>query len=127
MVYDPCFSEAPTDESVICRTSSPWEAIGVRVRLAEPLQLTPQQQHEDFSKVWGLELEDGDRCSWMGGATTTIEGARMNYACGDDWFIFGNWRVEPPWIARKVLLTIPLEHPIVPLESRNVGIVTIWR
>ncbi len=124
-VFDPCFSEEDVDDEVVCMISSPWEAKGALVSLDEPLRERLDGVHA--SKVWGIELADGSRCSWMGGATTTIEGARLNYSCGEDWFIVGLSRVEPPWIARKVLLEIPLSAPHEPLESQDVPIVRIWR
>ena len=122
MIYDPCFSEADGGAEVICGTSAPWDAMGVRVILDEPLPTT--QVGEDASKVWGIELSDGTRCSWLGGATVTVEGARVNYECGDDWFIVGSLRVEPPWIARLVQFPTASEPPV---ESQDVPIVTVWR
>ena len=121
-IYDPCFGEADRGAEVICGTSEPWDALGVRVILDEPL--SAPQMGEDASKVWGIELADGTRCSWLGGATATVEGARVNYGCSDEWVIVGSLRVEPPWIARLVQLPSASAPPV---QSRDVPITTVWR
>jgi len=42
---------------------------------------------------------------FMGGATATFEGERVNYSCSDGWAILGGLKEGQVWTARKVRLS----------------------
>lgn len=79
---DPCFSTSIGAPSVIC-PAAPWQNTGVEIRLTKPLP-SRYANHEVpslHSQPWALELYDGQRCLLASGASTTVEGRRLNYFC----------------------------------------------
>jgi hypothetical protein len=106
-IEDPCFSTSTSASSVVC-PAAPWRDTGVEIRLARPLP----RRYADHgapslrSQPWALELYDGRRCLLASGASTTVEGRRLNYFCGISSHI-GLWglpnRSPSPW----TILTAP--------------------
>lgn len=79
---DPCFSTSITAPSVIC-PAGPWQNAGVEIRLTKPLPRHYANRGAPSlrSQPWALELYDGHRCLLASGASTTVEGQRLNYFC----------------------------------------------
>ncbi len=79
---DPCFSTSITALSVIC-PAGPWQNAGVEIRLTKPLprHYANRGAPSLHSQPWALELYDGHRCLLASGASTTVEGQRLNYFC----------------------------------------------
>jgi hypothetical protein len=100
IIYDPCWRNL-TDEAA-CPTT-PWDTEIYLVKLAP--KATEGVNWDRPSRVilpWGLELENGQRCLFLPGATSVLAGGRLNYQCGkDDTFIVGEpdksdkvWQVQ---------------------------------
>jgi hypothetical protein len=82
-----CLSETPDDTFVLCATDWYGGADAIRVDLAAPL--APSSDDDVFTAM-AVELDDGVRCSFTGGATFTIDDQRANFACDDDSWLMGN-------------------------------------
>ena len=81
-ILDPCFSSPRAASFVLCPTA-PWRNRGVELRLTGPLPRS-MANHGALSlgnQPWALELLDGRRCLFSGGATSEVEGKRLNYFC----------------------------------------------
>ena len=65
----------------------------MRVTLTEPLPEPATAR--GIPRVWAIQLVSGNRrCSWMGGATRTVRGVRLNYSCGSNRYLFGSPRTN---------------------------------
>jgi hypothetical protein len=82
-LYDPCFSSAQAPGLVVC-PAAPWLSTGVTIRLTAPLPTAEANRAAPSVRTqpWALELYDGSRCLFDGGATAAIGGRRLNYFCG---------------------------------------------
>ncbi len=107
-IYDPCFSAARDPGIVVC-PDAPWRMTGVKIRLTKPLPRA-YGNHGAPSlrlKPWAIELYDGRRCLFASGASSVVEGQRLNYFCGTG--KEGLWgfpyRGSEPW----TILTAPIE------------------
>jgi hypothetical protein len=107
-IHDPCFS-SQYDRGIALCPDVPWRKTGVRIRLTKPLPRA-YGNHSAPSlrlKPWALELYDGRRCLFASGASSVVEGQRLNYFCGTS--SEGLWgfpyRRSEPW----TILTAPIE------------------
>ena len=116
-IYDPCFERISLQENrskakVICNATPSDEQNSFILDLTEPLpsrksdtsilgEVTPES-------VWYLELENGSFCNLNTGATTSVFGNRLNYACSSKskeeiiWLI-GYPRTGKIWSAMKLV------------------------
>jgi hypothetical protein len=90
LIRDPCYfdelgSEQLGRDVVLCVTS-PWTRNAVRLR-ADTLDGTGPLRAG--SPPWALELVNGRRCVFAGGATNVVGGRRLNYGCDSNRFLFG--------------------------------------
>lgn len=102
---DPCFARTPQTRIVAC-AASPFSK---RVTL---LSLKKQLRDADSATTrwlqpkgepWGLQLTNGDTCTFATGATDVVAGERLNYACSrDGWIIGAPDRSMANWTARSV-------------------------
>jgi hypothetical protein len=97
-IIDPCFSGGPLGQ-VAC-PDAPWSRQVTLITLNQALRDPFDTDLDPAAKPWGLELEDGRRCELLLGATSTIAGERVNYACGNDLYLVGEpnrstrvWRI----------------------------------
>ena len=85
-IGDPCF--AGGDGQVACLAEPGGEA--TVVNLTAPLPgnggVDPNPQE---GPPWAMTLESGEKCSFVGGATASVGGERLNYACDDDLMVYG--------------------------------------
>lgn len=83
LVLDPCFSSTRDRGIVVC-PEAPWLKGGVEIRLTKPLRRANGNHSAPSPSLepWALELYDGLRCLFAGGATNVVEGQRFNYFCG---------------------------------------------
>jgi hypothetical protein len=120
-IYDPCFSIPGNSQVVICNISPLSDSTGFKLNLTESLPargiVSPQKS------AWAFELADGTNCVFMGGATATFEGKRVNYSCSDGWSILGELQEGQVWTAQKVRLSSDLSSIE---ESVQVFIKTVW-
>lgn len=76
VIRDPCF--AVSGERVVC-PRRPWAAKAVAMDLRKPL---PEDRGAAAEvEAWGIQLEGGARCSFVGGGTFTVDDTRANYDC----------------------------------------------
>lgn len=103
MIYDPCFSIEGLSQAVICG-ATPWNGgVGFKLNLTEPLPIN--NRIPDIDYAWSYILEDGVSCGYMGGATWSFDGERVNFYCSDGWYIIGDPDVGQLWKVKKVLLS----------------------
>jgi hypothetical protein len=85
-IEDPCFSGE--HEAVVCPTEGPWSGKGIEILLTEPLprnhENTGRWPSGEPTQPWALELTDGSHCGLAGGATSVVDGMRLNYFCAPD-------------------------------------------
>jgi hypothetical protein len=82
-LLDPCFSSPLAAGTVVC-PAAPWLHTGITIRLTQPLP-SAEADHGAASLArlpWALELYDGSRCLLATGATSVLDGRRLNYFCG---------------------------------------------
>ena len=81
LIRDVCYSDTrdPDLQSVLC-ASSPWANAVTRL----DLEHEPDGSYgaKPGGLPWALELSSGARCIAASGATTTVQGFRLNYLCG---------------------------------------------
>jgi hypothetical protein len=98
-IHDPCFALTAHSSYVIC-PDAPWRKTGTKISLTEVL---PQayRNHKAPSTTplpWAVELSSGERCLFLSGATTVVEGERLNYLCGGEEGLWGYpYRGAEPW------------------------------
>lgn len=61
---------------------SPWDREIVLVQTRQPLVAAQAEPDLEEGLPWALELEGGQRCVILSGATTSVAGMRLNYDCG---------------------------------------------
>jgi hypothetical protein len=99
-IYSVCYLDEgdPESSSLLC-VSSPWARSAVRLTFDE----SPNggDSARPGGLPWALELRSGTRCVWVGGATTVVEGRRLNYGCFNGRVLFGSpdtsrstWRIR---------------------------------
>ncbi len=76
-IYDPCWAEAGRGIRVVC-VGAPWEHRVVRLDLSKRL---PRIYPYRNPPAWGMQLETGNQCVFLDGATGVIGGQRINYGC----------------------------------------------
>ncbi len=79
LIRDPCWLDDrdPDVPSLLC-VQSPWSRAAVRLDLVDEL---PEPGAGSIQTPWALELASGLRCTFLQGATGTLGGLRLNYAC----------------------------------------------
>lgn len=104
VIYDPCFIVAGS-ENLVCDSDPITGEKGFLLKLTEPLPST-NLTNDNLGLGWGwlLELEDGISCRFMTGATSVINGKRMNYMCSDDLWVLGDLETGTVWKAEKASL-----------------------
>lgn len=132
--WDPCF-EVPTDvpgEAELLCVGYPWSGNGdfnprSPVHFEGSVPAHEQYQLTDVSKPWALELANGLRCSFVGGATGVVDGARVNYGCDPEGAI--KWVVGYPdqstssWRVRLLEMDQSLNTV---LGSEDVSVLIAW-
>jgi hypothetical protein len=118
-LYDPCYSGPP--KLVAC----PRDALGHRVlviHLTAPLPRGKADPPLNTARALPVRvrLTNGRLCGFSGGATATIGGMRLNYACPHGaWLVGGPDRSTPIW-------TILYLASLKAAAARSIGIATAW-
>jgi hypothetical protein len=85
-LFDPCFSSPSAAKAgiVVC-PAAPWLHTGVTIRLTKPLPSAEADRGAaSLARLpWALELYDRSRCLLATGATSVLDGRRLNYFCAD--------------------------------------------
>jgi hypothetical protein len=120
-IYDPCYLDAAVSNavrSVVVCVPAPWSQSVLRLRVRGPLD--PRNGAPPTGLPWALRLASGRRCLLVGGATSVVDGRRMNYAC-DRRYLFGSPdRSGPTWRIRQALTPGGI-------GMRKVSIAIAWR
>ena len=120
-IYDPCFSIPGNNQAVICDTRPLSDSTGFKLNLTE--SFPARGTVSPVKSAWAFELADGTNCTFMGGATATFEGKRVNYSCSDGWVILGGLQEGQVWTAWKVRLSSDFSSIE---ESIQVSIKKVW-
>lgn len=82
-ILDPCFSASLHAQSVLCPTG-PWSHRGLRLRLtrALPRRFANTGKPSLAARPWAIELSNGRRALFSSGASSVVEGVRLNYFFG---------------------------------------------
>jgi hypothetical protein len=120
-IYDPCFSIPGNGQAVICAASPLGDSPGFKLNLTGALPA--RGTVSPVKSAWAFELADGTTCIFMGGATATFEGKRVNYSCSDGWVILGELQEGQVWTAWKVRLSSDFSSIE---ESIQVSIKKVW-
>ena len=88
-ILDPCFENPLSDREVLC-VRSPWARRGTVLRT----RLDPSDRFPGKAGPWYLVIRDGLRCGFVGGATTVVQGFRLNYVCGAAGTVLV-WQADP--------------------------------
>ncbi len=81
-LLDPCFKRPGSRHFLIC-VRAPWSRSAVGLRVPKLKKHGPGQPHP-----WAVVAE-GLQCGWAGGATTSTQYGRLNFACPGQVFLFG--------------------------------------
>jgi hypothetical protein len=121
-IYDPCFSIPGNNQALICDASPYDDRIGFKLILTESLPAITTIPNP--ISAWVIELADGTKCSYLGGATKDFEGRRVNYSCSDGWYILGDAQQARVWKAQKILIA---EDFSTISESIQVSLRIVWK
>jgi hypothetical protein len=99
---DPCYFDAVASEraerDIVLCVPFPWSRSAVRLR-ADTLE--PSSPRAAGGPPWALALANGSRCGFATGASTAVDGRRLNYFCGRSRYLFGSpdtsrsvWRIR---------------------------------
>lgn len=116
-ILDPCFEGTVEGRTTLACAQSPWESTVVLLALTEPLPARRAGQlSSNDGRPWALELDDGSRCTLLGGATGAVAGMRVNYGCeGGHASVIGDVDRRP---SRWKVFVIPRDG--VTMEQRRV-------
>lgn len=122
-ILDPCLSDAESASLVVACVASPWHQAVVLVHLTEPLSPRgadePAHVTEFTGLPWAVELANGDTCIFIGGATTSVSGMRLNYLCEDGEVYGGNQGTQETWALYY--------QPAGNSELNTVPVTRLWR
>lgn len=123
-IYDPCFAAAAHATSVICG-ALPSRPYGIQVRLSAPLP--SHDPVHGTRQPWILELGDGTTCGFFTGATSGVQGQRVNYGCSDQLVLVGLPQPGRVWYAVKAHISNK-PSPNGPLADRiyAVSVARAW-
>jgi hypothetical protein len=98
--YDPCWVASGRTQ-VIC-LPAPWSFTAVRLEVTKGYD-NAGRSTKTASIPWGVQLTDGVQCALLSGATSTVKGKRVNYACAHvKYVLIGNVdKVHKVWSVRK--------------------------
>jgi hypothetical protein len=89
-IIDPCFSDPAVKGWVAC----PEDAFGadvIKLSLTKPLPLElANTGGTGKGNPWAIQLANGMKCSFLGGATFVFAGKRVNYGCTTNLFLAGS-------------------------------------
>jgi hypothetical protein len=125
-IFDPCFAVGP-DKTIVCDADPATNKAGFVLKLTKPLPTpnVPAQAKQSY-QGWLVRLSDGTICSYATGATTGVNGERLNYLCSDKSGLLGNLHPGQVWTADKVIIEVGPNGPTLK-QSQTVTIRTVWQ
>jgi hypothetical protein len=102
-IYDPCFSSAQAPGVVVCPNA--WLSGAVEIQLTKglPRRYADNRPPSTHAQPWNVELTNRQHCTFASGATTVVEGQRLNYFCtgGLNYELWGYpIHLSEPWTIR---------------------------
>lgn len=90
-ILDPCFVDVRVDEMQLACAQDPFSADVTLLALSEALPSSGAAAEPDYREAtpWALELQNGQRCVSLTGATGAIAGLRVNYGCAGGGVVVG--------------------------------------
>jgi len=125
-ISDPCFAVGP-DKTIVCNADPAANKPGFVLKLTEPLPApnVPAQAKQNY-QGWLVQLTNSVICSYATGATTGVNGERLNYLCSDKWGLLGDLHPGQVWTANKVIIEVGANGPTLK-QSETVTIRTVWQ
>ncbi|NGN66723.1 hypothetical protein G5C51_22815, partial [Streptomyces sp. A7024] len=85
-ILDPCFTGGPMDaqhHDVLCMADSPKKMLRFELaqQLPDPDEYGNSPAPGEYTGAYRIKLANGQTCGYMGGATTTVGGKRLNFGC----------------------------------------------
>jgi hypothetical protein len=120
-IFDPCFQNLMGDSRTLACAKDPFSANVTLLTLTADLPDLPVMDEPTFSGLpWAVELENGQQCTLLTGATAPVAGMRINYGCDDGAQVVGNLEK-----------TLPLRRVFYRTQNRSfslnqVGVTTAW-
>jgi hypothetical protein len=125
-IYDPCFAVGG-NSAIVCGADPITNKPGFVVNLTEPLPApdVPAQAKENYTG-WLVQLADGTVCNFATGATTGVNGERLNYLCSNKTGLLGDLHPGQVWTANEVVIEVGKNGPTLK-QSETVQIRTVWQ
>jgi hypothetical protein len=103
-ILDPCFTDPFQNQAFLICSDSPLSNTVTVLNLTEPLPALPTPSPDTVAMgkalPWVVELEEGQVCTFATGATGSIGGKRLNYACTGGGSVWGELDIgQPVWTA----------------------------
>lgn len=98
-ILDPCFQDILGDHTTLACAQEPFSADVILLTLTAALPEPEASEEPAFSGLpWALELDNGQQCTLLTGATAPIAGLRINYGCSGGSLVAGPVdRSLPAW------------------------------
>ncbi|MEZ4864940.1 MAG: hypothetical protein R3C14_26740 [Caldilineaceae bacterium] len=128
-IYDPCFTLPEQANTVVCDANPANDQPGFPLHLTKPLpapDIPAQAQAQAAVNGWLVLLADGALCNFATGATTGVNGERLNYLCDDGLGLLGDLQPDTVWTANRVQIVVGSNGPELK-SSEIVNIRKIWR
>jgi hypothetical protein len=133
LIYDPCFSLTGVD-GVVCGnplTGGPSLQLQLTQPLPTPFPATPSPMRAN--RPWALRTADGTGCLFITGASSLIDGKRINYECYnaqgtlDPYLVvLGEPQPGQVWTADEAT-TAPGNNGIIATRQMTVMLSTVWK
>lgn len=98
-LHDPCFSSPQARAVVICPNADPTSGLEIRLTRRLPTAHANRSPARE-RQPWTLKLYGGAHCAFSGGASSVVDGLRLNYFCLGN-HASGLWgyplRTTQPW------------------------------
>lgn len=128
-IYDPCFELPDQTDTLVCDADPATDQPGFPLHLTEPLpaaDIPAQAQETAMVNGWLVLLADGTLCNFATGATTGVNGERVNYLCDNKLGLLGDLQPGTVWTANQVDIVVGNNGPELK-SSETVELRTIWR
>jgi hypothetical protein len=91
-IHDPCYADVVVSSKfVLCPISFPGSKV-IRIRLTRTLPPPHKVSNPTRHPPWAIRLARGRWCGFFSGATSLIDGLRINYGCKGGGVLLGNPR-----------------------------------